>query len=53
MSRIAVFSAVFLLAVIVFSGAIVWNGLSDGDGFASNASANDGYYITEVRQAAH
>ena len=46
------FAAAFLLAVVVFSGAIVWDGLADGDGFASIASANDGYYITEFRQVA-
>ncbi len=45
------FAAVFLSAIVVFSGAIVWDGLAESDGFASTAAANDGYYITEFRQA--
>lgn len=45
-------AAAFLLAVVVFSGALVWDGLADGDGLATMASTNDGYYITEFHQNA-
>lgn len=51
MSRLAISAAAALLAIVVFSGAVVWDGLTGGKGSATAASVSDGYYITEFRQA--
>ena len=50
MSRFAVSAAAMLLAVIVFSGVVVWDGLAGTDGFTIGAAAPDGYYINEFRR---
>ena len=50
MSKFAISAAALLLAVVGFSGVVVWDGLAGTDGFTTSAAALDGYYINELRQ---